>query len=156
MHLYTLERTQFIPRSIDETFAFFADAGNLEAITPDWLRFQILTSGPIQMHCGTLLEYRLRWRRVPIRWLTEIRAWEPPHRFVDVQLRGPYRLWEHEHTFEAVGEGTLMRDVVRYALPFGALGRLAHAWLVRRDLESIFDYRARKVAALLGLELTHA
>jgi ligand-binding SRPBCC domain-containing protein len=156
MHIYTLERTQVIPRPIDETFVFFADAGNLEVITPDWLRFQILTSGPIRMHCGTLLEYRLRWRRVPIRWLTEIRVWEPPRRFVDVQLRGPYRLWEHEHTFEAVSEGTLMRDVVRYALPFGFLGRLVHGWLVRRDLGSIFDYRARKVAALLGLELTRA
>jgi ligand-binding SRPBCC domain-containing protein len=156
MHIYTLERTQVIPRPIDETFTFFADPGNLEAITPDWLRFEILTSGPIPMHFGTRLEYRLRWRWIPIRCLTEIRAWEPPCRFVDVQLRGPFRLWEHEHTFEAVGDGTLMRDVVRYALPFGFLGRLAQCCFVRSDLDRIFDYRARKVAALLGFELTHA
>jgi hypothetical protein len=156
MHIYTLKRTQVIPRPIDETFAFFADVANLEAITPDWLHFQILTSGANTMRAGTLIDYRLRWRWVPIRWQTEIRSWGPPFRFVDAQLRGPYQLWEHEHTFEAVAEGTLMRDVVRYALPFGFLGRLAHCGLVRRDLDSIFDYRTRKVATLLGLELTHA
>lgn len=156
MHAYTLKRTQLIPRPIEETFAFFADAANLEAITPDWMRFQIMTPGAISMHAGTLIEYQLRWRRFPVRWLTEIRAWVPPCRFVDVQLRGPYRLWDHEHTFEAVSDGTLMRDVVRYALPLGFLGRLAHFCFVRTDLDSIFDYRARKVAALLGFEFTHA
>ncbi len=156
MHVYTLKRTQVLPRPIDETFAFFADAGNLEAITPDWLRFQILTSRPIRMHAGTRIEYRLSWRWFPVHWLTEIRTWEPPCRFVDAQLRGPYRLWEHEHTFEAVKEGTLTCDVVRYALPLGVLGQLAHGCLVRSDLDSIFDYRARKVAALLGCESTHA
>ena len=121
MRFFTLKRTRLIPRPIKETFAFFADAVNLEAITPDWLRFQILTSGPIPMHAGTHIEYQLRWRWFPVRWLTEIRAWASPHRFIDVQLRGAYRLWEHEHTFEPVSGGTLMRDVVRYALPFGLL-----------------------------------
>ena len=156
MHVYTLERIQVIPRTIEETFAFFADAGNLEAITPNWLRFQILTSGVVTMHAGTLIEYWLRWRWFPVRWLTEIRAWEPPRRFVDVQLQGPYRLWEHTHTFEAISDGTLMRDVVRYAMPFGFLGRLAHFCFVKADLDSIFDYRAQKVAAILRFELTHA
>lgn len=156
MHIYTLARRQVIPRPIDETFALFADAGNLEAITPPWLHFEILTPQPIPMHAGTRIEYRMRWRWFPVRWQTEIRAWVPPYRFIDVQARGPYRLWEHEHTFEAVRDGTLMCDVVRYALPLGFLGRLAHACLVRADLETIFDYRARKVTGLLGFEFTHA
>lgn len=154
-HVYTLERTQVIPLSIDKVFAFFADATNLEAITPDWLHFEILTSGALAMKPGTLIEYKLRWRRLPVRWLTAITTWSPPSRFVDVQLRGPYRLWEHEHTFEGISDGTLMRDVVRYALPGGFLGRLAHFCFVRGDLERIFDFRARKVAELLGFGFTH-
>lgn len=156
MHVYSLTRSQVIPRPIDETFAFFADAKNLEAITPTWLQFQILTPPPIVLRAGTRIDYQLAWRWVPVRWQTEIRAWAPPYRFVDVQARGPYGLWEHEHTFEAVRDGTLVRDVVRYALPLGFLGRLAHFLLVRADLQSIFDYRARKVSALLAFEFTDA
>lgn len=147
---FILQREQTIPRPIDEVFAFFADAHNLEAITPPWLGFRILTPAPIAMREGMRILYRLRWHRLPLRWTTEIRRWDPPRLFVDVQQRGPYRLWEHTHEFEPVPGGTRMRDTVEYALPFGLLGRLAHAGWVRRDLQTIFDYRARRVAELLG------
>jgi ligand-binding SRPBCC domain-containing protein len=142
MRVYTLGRSQVLPAAPEEVFPFFADARNLEAITPPFLRFEVVTPDPIEMRAGTLIQYRLRLHGVPVNWLTAIQSWEPPHRFVDVQVRGPYALWHHTHLLEPHPEGTLMRDVVRYALPFGLLGRLAHSLFVRRDVERIFDYRA--------------
>jgi len=136
-----LERRQTVALPPDEAFALFADAHNLEAITPPWLRFRILTSAPIEMRAGTLISYRLSLHGVPVRWHTRIETWEPPRRFVDVQISGPYALWHHTHEFEADGDGTIVRDTVRYALPFGVFGGLAHLAFVRRDLEKIFDYR---------------
>jgi ligand-binding SRPBCC domain-containing protein len=150
MKIYRLERDQVVPRPIEETFAFFADAANLEAITPPWLRFHFVTRLPIEMRSGALIEYRLRWRGVPLHWLTRIEEWLENQRFLDAQIRGPYRLWVHEHRFEAVPGGTRMRDVVTYALPLGPLGRLAHGLLVGRDLERIFDYRAARITELLA------
>jgi ligand-binding SRPBCC domain-containing protein len=148
--LQTLTREQIVPREPDEVFGFFADAFNLEAITPPWLRFRIVTPGPIRMEPGALIEYRLTLHRIPIRWLTRIEVWEPGARFVDVQVRGPYRLWHHTHSFESHAGGTLVRDTVRYSLPLGPLGRLAEAAVVRRDLERIFDFRYAEVARRLG------
>ena len=147
---HLLEREQLLPGSPEDVFEFFADAFNLEAITPPWLGFRVITPRPIAMGEGTLIEYRLRLHRVPVRWLTRIEVWEPPLRFVDVQLRGPYRAWHHTHSFEpAQGGGTLIRDVVRYALPLGPLGGLAHRAFVRRDLARIFDYRHAEVGRVL-------
>lgn len=152
MSVHVLRREQRLPGSPEEVFPFFADARNLEAITPPLLRFRMLTPDPIVMARGTHLRYRLRVRGVPVSWLTEIREWDPPHRFVDEQLAGPYALWHHTHTFEDDGAGaTIMRDEVRYELPLGPLGELAHGLLVRRDLERIFDYRAQRVAQLLSV-----
>ena len=143
-----LERQQTLPAAPETVFPFFADALNLERITPPWLGFRVLGGGPIAMGPGTLIEYRLRLHRVPVRWLTRIEAWEPPHRFVDAQVRGPYRVWRHEHSFEPVpGGGTLMRDRVDYDLPLGPLGAAAHALFVRRDLARIFDFRRDSVAS---------
>jgi ligand-binding SRPBCC domain-containing protein len=131
-----------LPLPPEEVFPFFGDALNLEAITPPWLGFRVVTPGPIEMEPGARIEYRLRLHGIPIRWRTTIAVWDPPHRFVDVQLSGPYRMWHHTHDFEPAADGgTLMRDTVRYALPFGPLGAAAHRLLVRRDLEAIFDYR---------------
>ena len=142
-----LEREQQLPAPPAEIFPFFGDALNLERITPPWLGFRVLTPGTIEMRPGTLIEYRLRLHRVPVRWLTRIEAWEPPDRFVDVQVRGPYRHWHHEHLFapDEAG-GTLMRDRVDYELPLGPLGNLAHALFVGRDLDRIFDHRVDAVA----------
>ena len=149
MRVHVLETSQRLDRAPEEVFPFFADAFNLEAITPSWLRFRVATPAPVAMAQGTLLEYRLRLHGLPIRWLTRIEAWEPPRRFVDVQVRGPYRLWHHTHSFEPYGDGTLMRDRVRYALPLGSLGEAGHA-LVRRDLRRIFAFRQASVRELLA------
>jgi ligand-binding SRPBCC domain-containing protein len=152
--LQTLTREQILPGDPDAVFGFFADAFNLEAITPPWLRFRVVTPGPIRMARGTLIEYRLRLHGVPVRWLTRIEAWEPGVRFADVQVRGPYRSWHHTHSFEPHADGTLVRDKVRYELPLGALGRIADAAFVRRDLTRIFDFRHEEVARRLGAGTT--
>jgi ligand-binding SRPBCC domain-containing protein len=149
---HTLVREQRLPGAPDDVFAFFADARNLEAITPPLLRIRVMDAGAdaIVMGPGALIRYRLRVHRVPFGWLTAIREWDPPRRFVDEQLRGPYALWHHVHDFEALPDGgTLMRDVVRYALPLGPLGELARRLFVARDLEAIFDYRARRIRELM-------
>jgi ligand-binding SRPBCC domain-containing protein len=151
VRIHTLERRQVLDGTPDEVFPFFADARNLEAITPPLLRFRVITPGDIPMGVGTFIQYRLRVRGVPVGWSTLIQEWVPNERFVDVQVRGPYALWHHTHTFEPLdGERTLMTDTVRYAIGFGPLGELAHALLVRRDVASIFDFRAERVPALLA------
>jgi ligand-binding SRPBCC domain-containing protein len=154
---HTLEREQRVRLPLGEAFAFYGDARNLERITPPWLGFEVTTPEPIEMGVGTLIEYRLKLHRVPVRWRTRIAAWEPPRRFVDVQVRGPYSLWEHTHTFEEDGPGaTIIQDRVRYSIPFGPLGEVADRLLVRRDLERIFDYRRDAVARELGGAATAA
>jgi len=145
MAIHTLRREQLIARPLNEVFAFFADAGNLEKITPLWLNFQILTPPPVAMHPGARLDYRLKWHGLPIGWKTRILAWDPPHGFTDAQIRGPYRLWHHVHTFVAEPQGTRMIDLVTYQLPLGAIGELAHVLMVRRDLDRVFDYRFRAI-----------
>jgi ligand-binding SRPBCC domain-containing protein len=146
---YVLQRKQWLARPIEEVFAFFGSPHNLEAITPDWLRFSVVTPTPIVIDAGTRIDYRLHWRGVPLRWTTLIEEWEPPHRFVDVQLRGPYLLWHHTHTFRADRGGTHLHDTVRYRLPLGWLGVALHRLGVRRDLDAIFDFRARRVRDLI-------
>jgi ligand-binding SRPBCC domain-containing protein len=150
MRIHTLEREQELPGTPAKVFGLFADARNLEAITPPLLRFEVITPGEVTMRVGTLIAYRLHLHGVPISWLTSIQDWDPPHRFVDQQVSGPFALWHHTHELSPSGpEGTLMRDTVRYAIGYGPLGELAHRVLVRRDLETIFDFRARKVEELL-------
>src|SRR5436305_850257 len=149
--VHILERKQRVPLPIADTFDFYGDALNLERITPPLLKFEVTTPSPIEMGVGTLIEYKLRLHRVPVRWRTRIEEWEPPRRFVDAQVKGPYSLWEHTHTFEEDGLGaTIIRDRVRYSIPFGPLGELADRLLVQRDLEQIFDYRRDAVARELG------
>jgi ligand-binding SRPBCC domain-containing protein len=147
---YRLERSQLVERPLDEVFAFFADAANLEAITPAFLRFSIRTPPPIAMEEGARIEYALRLFGVPLRWRTRISVWDSGRRFVDEQESGPYALWRHTHTFEQVEGGTWVRDVVDYALPFAALGRAVHALIVRRTLDRIFTYRQQAVERLLA------
>jgi ligand-binding SRPBCC domain-containing protein len=137
-----------MPRA--EVFAFFAEARNLEAITPGFLRFQLLPPVPQAIEAGSRIDYKLSLFGLPFRWRTRIAAWEPPYRFVDVQERGPYAQWIHTHTFEEVEAGTLVSDRVEYRLPLGALGEIAHPVMVGRTLARIFDHRRDRVAALLG------
>lgn len=150
MKTYILERRQVIDRNRHETFAFFSDAFNLERITPRFLRFRILTPPPIRMQAGTIIEYELALFGARFHWQTLIEKWTPEESFVDVQLKGPYSLWRHTHTYEAIeGNRTLARDRVEYAVPFGLFGRIAHALFVKQALKKIFDYRAESIARFL-------
>jgi ligand-binding SRPBCC domain-containing protein len=146
---YRLERTHLVERPREEVFAFFADAANLEAITPSFLRFSIRSPLPIAMREGAHIEYALHLFGVPLRWRTRITVWESGRCFVDEQESGPYAAWRHTHTFEPVEGGTWVRDVVDYAMPFAALGRLAHTLFVRRTLDRIFAFRQRAIDRLL-------
>lgn len=140
----------FVPQPIERVFDFFSRAENLGRITPRWLQFRMLTPPDVVLRPGTLLEYRLRIHGFPVRWRTRIEEWDPPHRFVDVQEHGPYRLWRHTHRFVETGEGTKMTDDVEYALPFGILGRLVNRIQVARDVSAIFSYRSEQIPALLS------
>ncbi len=147
MKTFHFQVEQSLPRPLDEVFPFFADARNLEKLTPDWLRFDVLTPDPIEMAVGTTIDYRLRWHGIPLRWTSEIAAWDPPHRFVDRQIRGPYRLWHHEHRFAAADGGTRITDEVEYAVWGGAL---ANRIGVARDIARIFAHRHRVLDKLYG------
>ena len=133
----------------EEAFAFFADPWNLEAITPPWLRFRILEA-PRTLERGSLLDYSLRLFGLPIRWRTEIVEWRPPFEFIDVQLAGPYRRWEHNHRLRSADGGTEIFDHVLYRLPYEPVAALLEPVTVRRWLEAIFDYRAGQIEALLA------
>jgi ligand-binding SRPBCC domain-containing protein len=142
MKIRQFESELWLPRPRAEVFAFFADPANLEAITPPWVRFHTFRPGRIEMRAGTLIDYRLRVRGFPVRWRTKITSWEPPFCFVDEQLRGPYRLWVHEHRFESRDGGTIVRDRVHYAVPFDFL---VHRLFVRRDIARIFAFRTKSL-----------
>jgi ligand-binding SRPBCC domain-containing protein len=148
--MYTLRREQWIERPIDEVFAFFADARNLEEITPPWVGFKILSMSTNCIEEGTIIRYRLRLRGIPVYWRTNICGWDPPYSFVDEQTRGPYKTWRHTHTFEAHGSRTKMMDEVQYSLAFGILGRIVHSLKVRKDVSRIFDYRRERIDGLFG------
>ena len=147
MRVHEFQCELWLPLPPEELFPFFADAGNLDAITPPSLHFHIVTPLPVEMRVGALIDYKLRVRGLPMRWRTLISAWEPPHRFVDEQIRGPYRQWIHEHTFEPRDGGTLARDVVHYAVPFNFL---AHPLFVRSEVEKIFAFRQEALRKRFG------
>lgn len=143
---FRLEREQLLARGLEEVFAFFSDPFNLEELTPPWLRFRVVgTSTPV-VEEGTTIDYRLRVHGIPIRWRSLIREWDPPHAFVDEQVRGPYRTWVHRHRFRATGEGVVVGDRVDYDVPCAVLV----GSFVRRDLERIFAYRQERLARVFS------
>jgi ligand-binding SRPBCC domain-containing protein len=150
VRIRTLATELFLPRPVEEVFAFFSDAHNLDVLTPPWLHFNIRTPQPIPMAAGTRIDYTIRWRWIPLSWQTEIAVWEPPFRFVDQQIKGPYRRWHYEHTFEARDGGTLMRDRVEYAVPGWIFEPLVARWIVAPDVERIFGFRREKMRELFG------
>ena len=144
---FRYESKVFLQQPRGKVFGFFAEARNLEALTPPWIHFQILTPMPIKIQEGTLIDYRLKIHGLPVRWRTEIATWEPPVRFVDTQVHGPYRVWIHEHQFLETEDGTSMIDTVNYDVLGGTLiDRL----FVRSDIERVFAYRQRKIIELFG------
>ena len=147
---FVFRAEQYVPSNIDEVFAFFSRAENLQELTPAWLHFRIVGVAPNPVRKGTLIRYTLRWRIFPMRWTTEIVEWNPPHGFVDVQLKGPYRKWHHEHRFVAEDGGTRIYDEVQYELPFGMLGSLAHRLRVKKDVETIFAFRKQAVGSIFN------
>jgi ligand-binding SRPBCC domain-containing protein len=147
MRTFRLQSELFLPRPLEEIFAFFADAHNLEKLTPPWLHFRILNPDPVEMKVGTLIDYHLRLHGFPVRWQSKITVWEPPHRFVDSQTRGPYRLWNHEHSFSAAKAGTDIRDSVEYAVMGGIL---VQKLFVAPDLKKIFNYRHAKLREIFA------
>jgi ligand-binding SRPBCC domain-containing protein len=144
---YVLEARLWLPRPAEAIFAFFADAMNLQRLTPDWLKFEVLTPAPIVMQTGTLIDYRLKVRGMPFRWQSEITAWDPPRRFVDEATQGPYRFWRHEHTFAPLNGGTDVGDRVEYDVPGGAL---TNRLLVAPDLRRIFAFRQEVLRGLFA------
>jgi ligand-binding SRPBCC domain-containing protein len=148
MKTHLLERKQLIPRKPEEVFPFFENPLNLRRLTPPWLGLRIRSSDPIEMKVGAEISYSLHWLGIPLRWRTVITRYRPPAEFIDTQVNGPYLLWHHTHSFRLEDGGTEMTDVVRYQLPLGLLGSLAHALVVRRQLERIFDYRAVAVSRI--------
>ncbi len=150
MHTYLLHREQMVPKPLASVFDFFAKAENLGAITPPWMRFSFASPPPAKMKRGVIIRYALRVHGFPISWVTEIERWDPPFEFVDVQKKGPYRLWRHKHTFSEASGGTRVVDDVHYALPLGILGRVVHALQVRKDVQQIFDYREQQIRERFG------
>ena len=149
--LYRLEANQWIPRSRSDLFAFFADAFQLEILTPPWLHFSVVTPPPITMAEGLLIDYRLRLHGIPLRWQSRISLWEPDVRFVDEQVRGPYSHWHHEHVFSDADQGTHCRDIVHYRVPGG---RFIDRFFVRPDLRRIFAFRQKKLQELFDKNLS--
>ena len=147
MKTFTLDSSIWLPRAIDEVFAFFADAHNLEKLTPPWMHFRTVTPDPIVLAVGTRFEHRLRVRGVLVRWESEVTVWDPPRRFVDEQRRGPYRFWIHEHCFAARDGGTDVSDYVKYAVPGGAA---INSLLVAPDLRKVFGYRWKMLLERFG------
>ncbi len=148
--LYRISRKQLVASPRAEVFAFFADATNLEKLTPPFLHFRILTPMPIEMGKGTRIDYSIALFGVPMRWRTHIAQWEPGVSFLDEQETGPYAIWRHTHQFEPRGLHTLIRDRVEYTLPLGPLGKLAQQWVVKRTLTKIFDYRREAASHIFG------
>ena len=152
MKTFTLTNELWLPHPPDEVFPFFADASNLERLTPASLRFQILTPLPIKMEVGTLIDYRIRLRGVPMSWQSEITVWEPPHRFIDQQRRGPYRFWVHEHVFKPQKDGgTIAKDIVQYGVLGGAI---VQRLFVASELERIFEYRNAELKDYFAVDAT--
>jgi ligand-binding SRPBCC domain-containing protein len=140
-----MEAAQFVSERREKIFEFFSNAFGLQELTPSWLDFRVLSAHPIDIRKGTLIDYRLTLHGVAIRWQSRIEVWEPPCRFVDLQTRGPYRYWHHEHVLEATRGGTICRDIVDYVVPGG---RILDRLFVQPDLKRIFEFRQRKLAQL--------
>lgn len=137
---------QFVPKTLDQVFPFYANEQNLETITPSFLNFKVLGKNTPTIKEGTKIDYKLSLHGIPFFWRTEIVSWKPPLLFIDIQLKGPYKKWHHTHRFESLGNGTLISDEIRYQVPFGFLGSLIAGRKVASDIKAIFAYRREVIA----------
>ena len=149
MREYKLTCGLWLPMPVQDVFPFFADAANLSRITPPWLKFTVTSPQPIAIEAGCTLDYTIRWLGIPMKWRTLIPLYEPPLQFKDQQISGPYAKWVHLHSFDSRDSGTVVHDEVQYRLPWGFVGHMAHALLVRRQLEGIFNFRQRSLTSIL-------
>ena len=156
LKLHRLQTRVWVPQPIDEVFSFFSDALNLDELTPPWLHFKVRTPAPIEMRTGALIDYRIKVRGLPMSWRSEITTWDPPHRFVDEQRKGPYAFWYHQHDFQPVDGGTAISDHVWFKARGGFLEPWIHRFWVVRDLKRIFGYRVDHLAHRYGVKLTDA
>ncbi len=150
MHVYTLRCEMLTDSSLEKTFSVFEDPYNLAKITPPSMNFKVTSKERVRMRKGAEIEYTIRWLGLPIHWKTLILEYQPPFLFVDEQAKGPYSLWRHRHTFQLTQKGVIVGDHVEYALPFGPLGQITHALMVRRQLEGIFTFRQQELGKILG------
>ncbi len=141
MNYYNLHQTQFINKPISEVFYFFSMPENLEVITPRYLNFRIKTPSPVKMESGSIIDYKIKLRGIPFTWSSLISEYNPPYKFIDEQVRGPYAYWHHTHIFSETKGGTLIEDIVKYSIPFGLVGQLAHFLFIKSDLKNIFQHR---------------
>lgn len=153
--IHTFRDETVLPVPLEELFPFFSNAANLQRITPDKLQFRILSPHPITMKTGARIDYIIKLLGIPFKWQTEITEWEPPFRFRDVQLRGPFKLWDHTHHFQAESEATRMIDEVRYQLPFAPLAPLVHRLFVQRQIRHIFAWRKEVLFKMFGRKNDH-
>lgn len=144
-----LHREQFIAKPLREVFAFFERPENLARITPPWMSFVTLTPSPVRMAEGSQIDYAIRLLGFRVRWTSVITAYEPPHRFEDKQLKGPYKSWVHRHEFMEKEGGTLVIDHVAYDVGYGIFGWLIDWLYVRWSLNKIFDFREQTITLLL-------
>jgi len=152
MKIFNFKKELYVERPLEEVFNFFSRAENLQKVTPPQLQFHILTPLPIEMKTGTIIDYQLKIHHLPFSWRTEITEWDPPHKFTDIQVRGPYRKWIHQHFFEKSGDGTMMKDLLQYAIPGGIFATWINSLLVRKDIESIFRFREKRFREIFNLE----
>jgi len=150
MKVYSLKRKQFIKLPIEKVFDFFSKPENLEKITPSSLSFKIITPIPIDMSKGALIDYTIKLFFYPVHWRTIISDYNPPYSFIDQQIKGPYKFWHHSHEFKEVNDGVEIIDNVKYSVPFGVVGRLAHKIWIRNELNKIFDYRMKIINDLIN------
>ena len=152
MAVQTIKFQQQVPASGEVVWAFFSDPRNLATITPEYMNFRVLNEEPLsEIYPGMIIRYKVSpIMKLPMFWMTEITAVRRYRLFVDVQRRGPYKLWHHQHLFEENDQGVLMTDLVNYELPLGPLGSLAHSLFVRRQLQEIFNFRRAKVKEIFG------
>ena len=138
---YIMEKHQFISKTKSEVFNFFKTPENLEKITPSNLNFKIHTPSPILMKKNAVIEYQIKIFFFPIYWRTLIKSYDPPNSFKDIQLNGPYKIWDHTHIFKECKNGTMMIDRIVYSIPYGFIGRMVHFIWIKRELKNIFNHR---------------